>query len=168
MKVAKSAELGVVDREELDQMTEAATGAKEMLLSMHAACAAACARGCRGCRVARLLNQTTALQHGIDEAVELGYFVDDERTMTTLPEKLATQADLAKVISEDLVNLGKHCAGKGGGGKGGVGGRGAGKGGSGGGKGGGGGRGSRAKVGGGRSGGGSGKGGGASKITRRL
>ena len=44
--------------------------------------------------------------------MELGFFVDDERTMTTLPEKLAAQADLAKAIGQDLFALGKHCSAK--------------------------------------------------------
>ena len=101
--------MGIVNREELDEATTAANDAKEVLLGMHTACAAACVKGCRGCRVARLLNQTLTLQRGVDEAVELGYFVDDERTMTSLPDKLSSQAALAKTIALSLHNLGSRC-----------------------------------------------------------
>ena len=107
--IARTAGMGVVNREELDEATTTANAAKDVLLGMHTACAAACAKGCRGCRVARLLNQTLTLQRGVDEAVELGYFVDDERTMTTLPDKLSTQAALAKTIALSLHNLGSRC-----------------------------------------------------------
>eukprot|EP00964_Phaeocystis_antarctica_P092730 scaffold59693_cov63-Phaeocystis_antarctica.AAC.2 len=75
---ATSAESGIVDRSELDDATTAASSAVESIREMRATCAAACARGCRGCRVSRLLNQTKALQEGVDEVVEMGTFVDDE------------------------------------------------------------------------------------------
>ena len=75
---ATSAESGIVDRSELDEVTKAASSAVESIREMRATCAAACARGCRGCRVSRLLNQTKDLQEGVDEVAELGYFVDDE------------------------------------------------------------------------------------------
>jgi hypothetical protein len=75
---ATSAESGIVDRSELDDATKAASSAVESIREMRATCAAACVRGCRGCRVSRLLNQTKALQEGVDEVVEMGTFVDDE------------------------------------------------------------------------------------------
>ncbi|KAL1523713.1 hypothetical protein AB1Y20_018643 [Prymnesium parvum] len=100
--LARAADAGIVDRAALERTTDAAGGAKDVLLAMHAACAAACAKGCRGCRVARLLNQTLRLERGVDDAVELGYFVDDERTMTALPEKLRAQAALAASIARSL------------------------------------------------------------------
>ena len=75
---ATSAESGIVDRSELDDATKAASSAVESIREMRETCAAACVRGCRGCRVSRLLNQTKALQEGVDEVVEMGTFVDDE------------------------------------------------------------------------------------------
>ena len=75
---ATSAESGIVDRSELNDATNAASSAVDSIREMRATCAAACARGCRGCRVSRLLNQTKALQEGVDGVVEMGTFVDDE------------------------------------------------------------------------------------------
>ena len=54
------------------------------------------------------MNQTHALQSGIDEAAEIGYFVDDERTMTALPQKLGLQAKAAQAgrdHSEPLLRI---------------------------------------------------------------
>lgn len=109
ISVAHHAEAGIVDNEALEQATEAASKAKEVLMGMHLACAVSCAKGCRGCRVARLLNQTLALQQGVDDAVEVGYFVDDERTMTSLPARLMAQAGMAKSIASSLRILGSRC-----------------------------------------------------------
>ena len=119
---AASAESGIVERAALDEVTKAAGAAVDAIRDMRATCAAACARGCRGCRVSRLLNQTRALQEGVDEVAEMGYFVDDERTLTQLPDALHKQAGAAEAVALDLEGLASHCpshraAGKGRGGK---------------------------------------------------
>ena len=129
---AESAESGIVERSALDEVTQAASTAVDAIREMRATCAASCARGCRGCRVSRLLNQTKVLQERVDEAAELGYFVDDERTLTQLPDQLHRQAESANAVALDLQGLASHCpthrgaGGRGGGSRGG-GGRGGGK-----------------------------------------
>lgn len=112
LKVASSAEMGVVDRGDLEATTNAASESMDLLQGMLQACAASCKAQCpapRGCRVSRLLNQTAALQRGLDEAAEVGFFVDDERTMTALPAKLNAQGTLAKGIALELAQLATRC-----------------------------------------------------------
>ena len=48
-------------------------------------------------------------EHGVDEATELGFFADDERTTTMLPRKLKSNAALATKVASELHNLAGHC-----------------------------------------------------------
>ena len=108
-KVSASVQSGTIERGELDDTSSAASNALDAIQAMRDVCAASCTRGCRGCRVHRLLNQTRALQEGVDETTAMGYFVDDERTLEVLPNQLSKQASAARAVAADLHNLASHC-----------------------------------------------------------
>lgn len=108
-KVSTSVQSGTIERGELDDTSTTASNALDALQAMRDVCAASCSRGCRGCRVHRLLNQTRALQEGVDETTAMGYFVDDERTLEVLPNQLTKQASTARAVAADLHNLASHC-----------------------------------------------------------
>jgi len=109
LKLGANAESGLVDRGELEQASSLAGDAHDLLETLRAACATSCARGCRGCRVARLLNLSLSIKTGIEEAEELGTFIDDERTLTELPRKLNANAEEAKRVADSLRGLRSHC-----------------------------------------------------------
>ena len=105
IKLAVSAETGIVERGEFEDASNATAEAVESLRHLLEACADTCEHGCGGCRVARLMNSTQQLQRSVDEAAEFGYFVDDDRITTVLPRSLNAQAVMAKDMAESLLDL---------------------------------------------------------------
>ena len=104
-----------MERGEFEDSSAAASDAVDAVTAMHEACTLTCKLGCGGCRVARLVNLTSALREGVEQAAEFGYFVDDERTTSVLPAKLNSQASNIHEIpirlpSESSVAVYRHSS----------------------------------------------------------